>query len=276
VAIALLTSIVRDESIDSATLVAVALGVGGGIAITSGALSAVDRRLWRTGLFRRLRLPDAPPVLHGTWRTSVYSKLRGQLDGFLVIDQRFSVVTTLLLFPDGDSRSMVAVLTRTPYQRWELWFFYDFRPHDPDDDLGWRLGAAVLYVPTQGPVTLHGEFWNTLEDRGPIKGVAHVPVLLSSYDVAKAEPGLKATARPLSNIVCPTCGTEHDIADVDYRGSTRAPLLSGGRRVASARKSRSRPSTTASWAALSIVVRHARARRRRSGLMRPSTRRRRR
>jgi hypothetical protein len=186
VAIALLMSIVRGESIDMATLGAVALGVGGGIAITSGALAALDRTLWRKGLFRRLPLPGAPPVLHGTWRTSVDSKLRGELDAFLVIDQRFSVVTTLLLFPDGDSRSMVAALTRTPHQLWELWIFYDFHPHLPDDPLGERRGAVVLDVSTHEPMTLRGKFWNTLEDGGAVQSVAFEPVLLRRYDIAKA------------------------------------------------------------------------------------------
>jgi SMODS-associating 2TM, beta-strand rich effector domain len=196
VAIAWLTSIVRGESIDDATLVAVALGMGGGIAITSLALSAIDRRLWRTGLFRRLRLPEAPPVLHGTWRTSVDSRLRGrELDAFLVINQRFTGVTTLLLFPDGRSRSMVAALTRTPpHQQWELWFFYEFHPNSRNDPLGHRSGAAELDVSTQEPV-LHGEFWNTLQDGGSMKSVAFDPVLFSRYDVAKAHFDAAITSR---------------------------------------------------------------------------------
>ena len=134
--IAVVASLVRGEPVDVSTLALIAGGWGGGVAITTFVLRIVDRRVWRSALFRRLPLPNAPPVLHGTWAitiTTLSSKgapayARAGADGYLVMEQRFSSISVRMLFEMGSSEAMNATLRRRSGY-WELWFYYDFVPH---------------------------------------------------------------------------------------------------------------------------------------------------
>ena len=137
IGIALVASLVRGQPIDVSTLALIAAGWGGGVSITAFVLRIVDRRLWRSVLFRRLPLPNAPPVLHGTWTIKITTF---RADGstasaraptrpyaYLVVEQKFSSISVRALFDMGYTQATQAILTKRDGY-WELLFFYDFVP----------------------------------------------------------------------------------------------------------------------------------------------------
>jgi hypothetical protein len=135
-AIALVVSLVRGKHLDASTLLLFLGGWSGGVAITTSLLRLVDRRLWRSAPFRWL--PNAPPVLHGTWainittiRTedaSASARAPTRQNGYLVIEQQLSTILVRVLWEKiGTTKAMHAVLTKREHD-WELWYFYDFKP----------------------------------------------------------------------------------------------------------------------------------------------------
>jgi SMODS-associating 2TM, beta-strand rich effector domain len=194
--IAALTSLVKGEPIDLAVLALIAGGWGGGVWITASVIRAVDRRLWRSVPFRRLPLPGAPPVLHGTWKTDMTTnRCEGSeardapsVDyGYLVIHQRFSSISVRLLLPVGSSDPMVATLTKRP-GGWELWYFYEFVPYESTEENPHRRGAARLRVCAQGR-KLEGNYWNHLLWKGKIDSSHYVKHTFDDFESADAHFG---------------------------------------------------------------------------------------
>jgi hypothetical protein len=190
IAIVVVVSLVRGTPIDEATLESVAGGVGSGVLVAWLLLTLFDRRLWRVPAVHRV-LPDAQPVLHGTWAVHVVASQRRDRDdpielaAFLVIKQRYSAVTTKSLFHNGASKSMVASMERDQHA-WQLWFFYDFQPTEkgaPDR----RRGAAELEVRVDPELRLEGRWWNERGDIGSVRSVHFFPCeFIDDFHAAEA------------------------------------------------------------------------------------------
>ena len=164
------------------------------MSITTFVLRIVDRRLWRSRPFRSLPLPNAPPVLHGTWAikittyrskdASAYPRAPTRADGYLVIEQEFSTISVRALFDMGSSEAMHAVL-RKRGGHWELWYFYDFVPRMRRTQNPQRRGAATLRVSPQG-MKLEGDYWNQLWWRGGIESRSFVEQTFGDFGSADA------------------------------------------------------------------------------------------
>lgn len=221
IGIAVVTSFVRGQPVDVSTLALIAGGWGGGVAITTFAMRIIDRRLWRSVLFRRLPLPNAPPVLHGTWATTISTPsgesapayARAGADGYLVIEQRFSAISVRLLYEMGNSEAIemgsgeanATLRKRSGY--WELWFYYDFVPNMAEMENPQRRGAATLRVSPESR-RLEGDYWNQLGWRGRVVSKGFVQQIFGDFESADAHFRASASSLPPDAVLHSTSSSD--------------------------------------------------------------------
>lgn len=151
-------------------------------------LLAFDSWAWR---FWPFRLFVSKPVLHGTWkleqRTSYEARAHETIEGYLVIDQRFSGIRQIRgLYEISHSHSLAADIA---VDRSHCTLSFIFRTEAGTmhrDGNPPSRGAAVLQIGRQPQLHLQGDYWMERGTKGNLKSVGYSRKLYGTFASAQS------------------------------------------------------------------------------------------
>lgn len=117
------------------------------------------------------------PYLEGTWKGKIKSnwvnpetkKANGNIDVYLVIHQKFSVIHASLMTKESDSELLTGELIKKSDETWQFAGAYRNTPKLLVRDRSpIHHGALILQIKGQPPVGLEGQYWTDRNTQGEI------------------------------------------------------------------------------------------------------------